>query len=94
MGRGKHTKLSQLHLDRWAAMMEYQETIKPYPLVMGEILDLWQFTHRRGPVNTLKKLEEHGYVKVRKSKRFFLYYAVDPFEQPAPTARFSGKCTN
>lgn len=82
MGRGKQTRLSQLHLDRWAVMMEYQQTIKPYPLVLSEVMELWQFTHRRGPANTLKKLEEHGRVKVRRGKRFFMYYAIDPFEVP------------
>ena len=77
----KHAKLSQLHLDRWAVMLEYQKTIAPFPLVMGEICELWMFKHRRGPVNTLKRLAEHDYVRIRKGKRFSMYLAIEPEDE-------------
>jgi hypothetical protein len=74
-------QLAQFHLDRWAMMVDAQKKIEPFPLTLGEILKLWGFKHRRGPQNTLDKLKKHGYIRERRGKRYFMYYAIDPMEE-------------
>lgn len=76
--------MQQIHLDRWAELLEFQKQIKPFSPTLDEIGKLWGFGASRkssAPRNTLEILEKNGYVLSRKPfGRCTLYYAIDPLE--------------
>ena len=76
------TPFKSLHMERWAVIIEEQKKIAPFPFTLEEAAVLWGLTgwNRNAARNTLQLLEDWGYIKKRKGKRYFMYYAIDPLE--------------
>lgn len=70
--------MKQLHLDRWAVLIEFQKTT-PFTPTLAEIAELW-YTEKHAARNTLKILTTNGYAITHANKRYSMYLAIEPKE--------------
>jgi hypothetical protein len=75
----RNYQLRQVHIDRWIELVEYQKTIKPFPITIDDACKLWKFDDPHGARNTLKRLVDSGYAIRRGCRgKDVLYFAVEP----------------